>query len=87
MLHEQVPVDGYICSTVIDDGAYVVAETEIQTAYAGTVLIAKVFTQDEVTYTPLGYGTESAAINELSGAEACFVMPDENCVVFYADIS
>lgn len=85
--HERTPVDGRVCSTVIDDGAYVPTETEVQTAYAGAVLCATTFIQDNVTYQPVGYSTESAAINELSGAEACFVMPDENCVVFYADIS
>lgn len=85
--HDRISVDGNICSTVIDDGAYVPTETEVQTAYAGAVLCATTFIQDNVTYQPVGYSTESAAINELSGAEACFVMPDENCVVFYADIS
>ena len=29
---------------------------------------------------------EIAAIGELNGSEVYFVMPDENCVVFYASI-
>lgn len=84
--HERVSVDGRICSAEIDDGVYDITETEIQTAYAGTVLCAGMFTQDNVSYTPLGYGTESASIGELTGSEAYFVMPNENCEVFYTSI-
>lgn len=84
--YERSSIDGRICSTEIDDGIYIATETEVNTAYAGTVLCIKVFTQDNVTYRPLGYGTESATVGDFMEDEACFVMPNENCEVFYGPV-
>lgn len=80
-------------STTINDGRYVSTDTPVQTADAGSVLIAETFTPSgQNTIVPMGYGTANAesplhADSIMMGdfsSEYLFVMPDADAVVFYS---
>lgn len=92
--YETTLIDGLIHSTTINDGQYVSTDTPVQTADAGSVLIAGMFTPSgwQTTCTPMGYGTANAEspvhadiimMGEFS-SDYIFVMPDADVVVFYS---
>ena len=91
--YETTLIDGLVHSTTINDGHYDSTDTPVQTADAGSVLIAEMHTPSGLaTCTPMGYGTANAEspmhadiidVGNFS-SEYIFVMPDADVVVFYS---
>ena len=91
--YETTLIDGDVQSTIVDNGQYVATGVSVQTANAGSILVAEMFAPSGLdTYTPMGYGTANAespihadiiSMGEFS-SEYKFVMPDADVVVFYS---
>lgn len=92
--YETTLIDGLVHSTTINDGQYVSTDAPVQTADAGSVLIAGMFTPSgwQTTCTPMGYGTANAEspvhadiimMGDFS-SDYIFVMPNADVVVFYS---